>query len=229
MDKKKKNKLILTYIFVIFLLGIVFTIVLLIMSFKNKGDSSSSSDESAYIEDAKKIKTSLIDFSNEWIDSEYGLNKKEEIYDCKDLISFRIDQSILYYSSFNDNYLFSLSVVINDMNDIVTSIGNKNYSDVTINMKDIVKSEYNPLVIDPDYKTNIRGNNIKGIVNKTNDEYRYIDSTYLGNDDNIHSVYSFMYKNNDFNIEGLEENNLYSVNKNDKPVVYHLLNLIINN
>lgn len=229
MDKKKKNKLILTYIFVIFLIGIVFTIVLLIMSFKNKGHSSSSSDESAYIEDAKKLKTSLIDFSNEWIDSEYGLNKKEEIYDCKDLISFRIDQSILYYSSFNDNYLYSLSVVINDMNDIVTSIENKNYSDVTINMKDIVKSEYNPLVIDPDYKTNIKGNNIKGIVNKTNDEYRYIDSTYLGNDDNIHSVYSFMYKNNDFNIEGLEENNLYSVNKNDKPVVYHLLNLIINN
>lgn len=229
MDKKKKNKLIMTYIFVIFLIGIVFTIVLLIMSFKNKGDSSSSSDESAYIEDAKKLKTSLIDFSNEWIDSEYGLNKKEEIYDSKDLISFRIDQSILYYSSFNDNYLYSLSVVINDMNDIVTSIENKNYSEVTINMKDIVKSENNPLVIDPDYKTNIKGNNIKGIVNKTNDEYRYIDSTYLGNDDNMYSIYSFMYKNNDFNIEGLEENNLYSVNKNDKPVVYHLLNLIINN
>ena len=229
MDKKKKNKLILTYIFVIFLIGIVFTIVLLIMSFKNKGESSSSSDESAYIEDAKKLKTSLIDLSNEWIDSEYGLNKKEEIYDSKDLISFRIDQSILYYSSFNDNYLYSMSLVINDMNDIVTSIENKNYSDVTINMKDIVKSENNPLVIDPDYKSNIKGNNIKGIVNKTNDEYRYIDSTYLGNDDNMYSVYSFMYKNNDFNIEGLEENNLYSVNKNDKPVVYHLLNLIINN
>ena len=229
MDQKKKNKLILTYIFVIFLIGIVFVVVLLIMSFKNKGDSTSSSDESAYIEDAKKLKTSLIDFSNEWIHSEYGLNKKEEIHDCKDLISFRIDQSILYYSSFNDNYLYSMSVVINDMNDIVTSIENKNYSKVTINMKDIVKSENNPLVIDPDYKTNIKGNNIKGIINKTNDEYRYIDSTYLGNDDNMYSVYSFMYKNNDFNIEGLEENNLYSVNKNDKPVVYHLLNLIINN
>lgn len=229
MDKRKRNRLVFVYIFVVFLLGIVFTIVLLIMSFKNTGGESSSNDESAQIEEAKQLKTTLLTFANEWIDSEYGLNKKEEIYDTKDLISFRIDESVLYYSSFNDNYLYSMSMVINEMNDIVKSINEKKYSDVTINMKDIVKSENNPLLADPDYRTNIKGNNIKGFVSKTNDEYRYVDATYLGKDDKLYSVYAFQYKTNDFNIEGLEENNLYSVNKNDKPVVYHLLNLIIDN
>ena len=217
----KTKKIYIISIVVIFILAVTIAFVFVLNFNGKKGKTSSSEDYSPKV---TELKQTLLDFANTEIDN--SLDKKEEKYDVSDLVSLTIATNKLSYSSYNDNYLFTIDMDIDDANDIVSSIKNHHYQNVEIKYKEIVKSEINPLLEDVDFKSNINGNNYKSFLSKTNDIYRYIDITYLGNDDKYYSLSSYKYKNGEFNIEGIEEA-LYEVSKNDKPVLYELLKTMI--
>ena len=217
----KSKKIYIISIVVIFILAVTIAFVFVLNFNGKKGKTSSSEDYSPKV---TELKQTLLDFANTEIDN--SLDKKEEKYDVSDLVSLTIATNKLSYSSYNDNYLFSIDMDIDDTNDIISSIKNHHYQNVEIKYKEIVKSEINPLLEDVDFKSNINGNNYKSFLSKTNDIYRYIDITYLGNDDKYYSLSSYKYKNGEFNIEGIEEA-LYEVSKNDKPVLYELLKTVI--
>ena len=217
----KTKKIYIISIVVIFILAVTIAFVFVLNFNGKKGKTSSSEDYSPKV---TELKQTLLDFANTEIDN--SLDKKEEKYDVSDLVSLTIATNKLSYSSYNNNYLFTIDMDIDDTNDIISSIKNHHYQNVEIKYKEIVKSEINPLLEDVDFKSNINGNNYKSFLSKTNDIYRYIDITYLGNDDKYYSLSSYKYKNGEFNIEGIEEA-LYEVSKNDKPVLYELLKTMI--
>lgn len=217
----KKKKIYIISVVVIFILAVTIGFVFVLHFNGKKGKTSSSEDYSPKV---TELKQTLLDFANTEIDN--SLDKKEEIYDVSDLASLTIATNKLSYSSYNDNYLFTIDMDIDDTNDIISSIKNHHYENVEIKYKEIVKSEINPLLEDVDFKSNINGNNYKSFLSKTNDIYRYIDITYLGNDDKYYSLSSYKYKNGEFNIEGIEEA-LYEVSKSDKPVLYELFKTMI--
>lgn len=217
----KRKKIYIISVVVIFILAVTIAFVFVLHFNGKKGKTSSSEDYSPKV---TELKQTLLDFANTEIDN--SLDKKEEIYDVDDLVSLSIATNKLSYSSYNNNYLFTIDMDIDDTNDIISSIKNHHYQNVEIKYKEIVKSEINPLLEDVDFKSNINGNNYKSFLSKTNDIYRYIDITYLGNDDKYYSLSSYKYKNGEFNIEGIEEA-LYGVSKSDKPVLYELLKTMI--
>ena len=115
---------------------------------------------------------------------------------------------------------------IDNQKTLLANLKDKTYSNISIKEKEVVTGELDPLLNDEDFRTNINGDNIRTIINKTNDVYRYVDSTYLGKDNAYHSVCNFRYKLNEFSIDGIEENQ-YNVSKSDSPSLYFLLKKLI--
>ena len=220
---KSKKKIVIFALIFFFLLSTAFAIIFIISLNQKKGGSTS---EDHTQEKAESLNRTLLTFINNQIDAEDGLNKKEAIYDVDKLVSFKIDNSYISYSSYNDNYVFTLSMKLNDINDIEKSINVTGYSEVDIRMKEVVKSENNPLLMDADFKANINGNNYVSVLNKPNDMFRDIDMTYLGKDNKYYSLNSYRYKVNEFNIEGVEEN-LFSISETNNPIIYKLLKMMI--
>ena len=221
---KDRRKIFIFGVIVIFLLGIICALFLIINIFNRNNTSSSSSNNEEYVEQAESLKNSLLEFANNQIDDEGGLDKKDEKYDVNKIASINIDTNMFSYTTYNEKYVFSISMELNNMEDIEYSIKHHGYSNLEIKEKEVVTSETNPLLLDGDFLTNIKDNKYVSILNKTNDVYRYIDMTYLGKDDKYYSLCSYQYKTGEFNIEGVEEN-LYSVGI-EKPILFNLLKMM---
>lgn len=223
MNNKAQRKILIFAIIFLFLLTFAFTLMFLITSLNKK--TSGTSNETSSDEEVIQLHDSLLEFANNQIDDELGLNKKEEQYDVDKLASFDIIENILSYSSYNDNYVFTIKMEINDITNIQKCITSHLYANVEIYQKDIVKTEINPLLTDEDFKTNINGNNYISVLNKPNDQYRHIDMSYLGKDNKYYSLVAWNYKFDEFSIEGVEEK-LFSISE-ENALYYNLLKMMI--
>lgn len=223
MDQAKKKK-IKKFLILEFSILIIAAIVFVALYFftKNKRDSSGSTEVTTQEQiDAQELNDELVKLVNDSLASK--LDKHDSKYQVDRLISINIDTNELYYCANNNSYLYSISLQFSS--DLLKTIKEDTYTHLEIKMKDVVTTESDPLLQDNAFVETVKGN-YTSTISKTNDLYRYIDATYVGKDDKYYSICSFEYENGNFSIEGMEENNTYSVSLEENAMMYYLLDII---
>lgn len=223
MDEEKKKK-IKKFLILEFSILIIAAIVFVALYFftKNKRDPSGSTEVTTQEQiDAQELNDELIKLVNDSLGPK--LEKHDSKYQVDKLISINIDTNELYYCAYNDSYLYSISLQFSS--DLLKTIKEDTYTHFEIKMKDVVTTEGDPLLQDNAFIETVKGN-YTSTISKTNDLYRYIDATYVGKDDKYYSTCAFEYENGNFSIEGMEENNTYSVSLEENAMMYYLLDII---
>ena len=227
-ENKKKDKRKILGILVI--IGLIIDIILLIifLIYKNNKkpstdvDSSSSSIEEQYIEEAQTFKNKLLTLMNTSIDVD--LEKTNSQFDMNNIISVSTDTSNhVLFTGYNDNYVSTMTISLSNLNNFIDDINNDNYGATSISLFDMDKVSLNPLLEDNDFNDGHK-KNIKYVLATNNATHRSISSSYFDDNDNTYySITNYQYEIGEFHYLNITDDNKTGYTLEDNPVIYYLL------
>ena len=222
---KSKRKIVSLIVIIGLIIDIILLIVFLILRFNYKKNNNSSNQSidmtSEYISQADNLKTKLLNIMNYHIDND--LSKTDEKYDVSSLISISTnDNNEVIYTGYNNDYVVSLNIKLDNLNNFINDINNDNYTNVTISFLDKDKIAVNPLNDDNDFKQ-IKKNNLSYVVATNGASKRNLSASYFNIDENkYYSITNYQYDNGDFHFNNITSNNMTSYSLEENPIIYHL-------
>ena len=229
LEKEKKRRKIITIVVIASLIvDIILLIILLLVRInKNKGQSSSNNDDSSsvyqYEEEVNTFKQSLLTIMNNYVDDD--MSKSDTQYDLTNIISISTDTSNhVIYTGYNDNYIATMSLELNNLNDFINDINNQTH---IVNKSciylDIDNVSSNPLLEDTDF-TKDNKSQIKYKLASNGATHKALSASYFDTTDNsYYSITNYQYEIGEFHFSNITADNITQYTLEQTPIMYYLI------
>ena len=230
LEKEKKRKKIITIVVIVSLvIDIVLLIILLLIRVnKNKGQSSSNNNDDSssvyqYEEEVNTFKQSLLTIMNNYVDND--ISKSDAQYDLTNIISISTDTSNhVIYTGYNDNYIATMSLELNNLNDFINDINNAtNILNKSCIYLDIDNLSNNPLLEDTDFNKDTKSQ-IKYKLASNGGTHKALSASYFDNNDNsYYSITNYQYEIGEFHFANITADNITQYTLEQTPIMYYLI------